>query len=172
MKKIRKKEEDGELTQGQIRQIEKARARPAPPRPAPPRPARPAVAVQGDGQARDWAEPPPFGGQDEERVKELEASMLPQEEALALLLRQIGDSQLPKGQLRTGGRKAGAAGGDSDDEGGRSDDDEFYDRASVPPPPYCCPYPCPYCTLVPPAHQPSPAPPSLAWPQGAGRGRR
>ena len=134
MKKIRKKEEDGELTQGQIRQIEKARARPAPPRPAPPRPARPAVAVQGDGQARDWAEPPPFGGQDEERVKELEASMLPQEEALALLLRQIGDSQLPKGQLRTGGRKAGAAGGDSDDEGGRSDDDEFYDRASVPPP--------------------------------------
>ena len=86
MKKIRKKEEDGELTQGQIRQIEKARARPAPPRPAPPRPARPAVAVQGDGQARDWAEPPPFGGQDEERVKELEGSMLPQEEALALLL--------------------------------------------------------------------------------------
>ena len=85
-------------------------------------------------------------------MKELEASMLPQEEALAMLLRQMGDSQLPKGQLRMGGHKAGAAGGDSDDEGGRSDDDEFYDRASVP--------------------LPSPVPPSLAWPQGAGRGRR
>ena len=41
---------------------------------------------------------------------------------------------------------------------------ELHRRVPPPPPPYCCPYPCPYCTLT-------PSLPSRCF-QGHGRGRR